>query len=306
MSTWAFSVGRAGVNGSLPTARHRRSGRRERHLPRRSTGPERPTEESGHSASASVSWLASTTSGSRPPPRLSCERRKSQRSLPRGRRPARGRWHGVALSPGTTTPTVPRRPGLGQPRRRPSASPRSAPSAPTGPAAPTPTPARRPRTSACPRTSRQAGKHQALHRDAEDQPGPTSSRWRPPRRRARPTASDLAEKKYYDGTTCHRLTTGGPLRAPVRRPDGHRLGRPRLRVRRGEPAPKVGNTRPARWRWPRRPGQQRQPVLPRVRGHQLPPTATPSSAHHRGPRRHEKVAEAGVEGGGEDGKPANR
>ncbi len=32
----------------------------------------------------------------------------------------------------------------------------------------------------------------------------------------------LAEQGYFDDTPCHRLTTEGHLRAPVRRPDRHR------------------------------------------------------------------------------------
>jgi peptidyl-prolyl cis-trans isomerase B (cyclophilin B) len=42
----------------------------------------------------------------------------------------------------------------------------------------------------------------------------------------------LAAQKYFDDTECHRLTTRGHLRPPVRRSHGHRVGRPRLLVRR--------------------------------------------------------------------------
>ena len=36
----------------------------------------------------------------------------------------------------------------------------------------------------------------------------------------------LADKGYFDDTKCHRLTDGRDLRAPVRRPEGHRQGGP--------------------------------------------------------------------------------
>ena len=60
----------------------------------------------------------------------------------------------------------------------------------------------------------------------------------------------LAGEGYFDGTTCHRLTTDGHLRPAVRRPDRHRLGRSRLHHRRREPPQGRQGRLPARAAWP--------------------------------------------------------
>ena len=117
----------------------------------------------------------------------------------------------------------------------------------------------------------------------------------------------LAEAKYFDGTSCHRLTTGGIFVLQCGDPTGTGSGGPGYQFGE-ENLPADGqNNYPAGTvaMAQRRHRDQRQPVLPRVRGHH------PAAANYtvfgtvtEGLDVVTKVAEAGVEGGGEDGKPA--
>ena len=119
----------------------------------------------------------------------------------------------------------------------------------------------------------------------------------------------LAQAKYFDGTSCHRLTTERHLRAAVRRPDRHRQRRPGLPVRRGEPAGRGRNNYPAGTvamanAGPGTNGSQfflvyKDTTLP-ADGYTIFGTVT------KGLDVVQKVADAGVEGGGGDGEPEQK
>ena len=127
--------------------------------------------------------------------------------------------------------------------------------------------------------------------------------------------ASLAQQGYFNDTSCHRLTTTEGLAVlQCGDPTGqHR--RPGLPVRQRIPDLPVPAGRscaaaaggvPARHAGDgqRRSRHQRQPVLPGVSGSELPPNYTAFGAvDETGLATLDKIAEAGVAGGQQDGKP---
>ena len=161
------------------------------------------------------------------------------------------------------------------PRRRPT---RRRPRPPRGRAR---TPRRRAEQAGHP-AARHAHRHRAGERDHDDRPGGHHLALATDKAPCAGGEHDLARRpgllrRHPLPPADHR----GDLRPAVRRPDRHRLRRPRLPVRRGEPRGRHA-TRAAPSRWPRRgdPGTNGSQFFLVYQDTELPPKYTPFGHDH--------------------------
>ena len=140
-----------------------------------------------------------------------------------------------------------------------------------------------------PRSRARRGPHLDRRADAQRRHPRHRARWR--RRTAgRIVARRLRRSGYYDGITCHRLSTPRAASIQCGSLDGTGAGDPDYATARSRTHPPTASTRPAPSPWParRRRVQQRAPVLHRLQRHH-------HSCRHRRRLQHRRHRHPGLD-----------